>query len=122
MLNDLIIFQKVYDFLLWLKPTVQRFTKAHKYSLGADLEKKTLELLEQIVRANLSRDKRPFIEECFVRYEIIQVFIRLAREYNLLSAKQYEYASKQLAEIGRLLGGWLKKFSNSAISFNGIGG
>jgi hypothetical protein len=79
-------------------------------------------LLEQIVRANLLKNKKPAIEECFVHYEIIKVFVRLAREYNLLGAKQYEYASKELAEIGRLLGGWHKKFSNIAVPLNGIEG
>ena len=37
MLYDLTIFQKAYDFLLWVKPTVQRFAKVHKYSLGVQL-------------------------------------------------------------------------------------
>jgi len=36
MIQDLIIFQKTYDFLLWLKPVTQKFAKAHKYGLGKD--------------------------------------------------------------------------------------
>jgi len=111
MLRDLIVFQKTYDFLLWVKPTVQRFQKMHKYSLGLQLENETLEMLKCIIRANLSRNKKNEIfEETFVRYETILVLIRLSKDFNLINIKQYEFASVNLAEIGRLLGGWRKKF------------
>jgi len=111
MLYELKIFQKTYDFLLWVKPTVQRFAKVHKYSLGIQLENETIELLKQIVRANFKReDKKEFIEECFIHYELIKILIRLSKDYKLLSIKQYEFAAKELEEIGKLLGGWYKKF------------
>lgn len=111
MLYDLKIFQKTYDFLLWIKPTVQKFAKVHKYSLGVQLENEVLELLKKIIKANFKRDnKKEFIEECFVSYEIVKVLIRLSKEYKLLNIKQYEFASKELDEIGRLLGGWQKRF------------
>ncbi len=112
MLYDLKIFQKVYDFLLWVKPTVQRFSKVHKYSLGLELEKETIGLVKQIVRTNFKKtDRKQAIEECFVYYEIVKILVRLAKDYKLLSLKQYEFASKELVEIGKLLGGWYKRFS-----------
>jgi len=46
MIDDLIVYQKTYDFLLWIKPTVQRFQKVHKYSLGVQLENAVLDLGE----------------------------------------------------------------------------
>ena len=110
MISDLIVFQKTYDFLLWIKPTVQRFAKVHKYGLGVELEQETLRLLRQIIRANMFKiEKRKHIAECFVNYETVKIFIRLSKDYNLLSIKQYEYAATRLDEIGRLLGGWYKK-------------
>jgi len=110
MISDLIVFQKTYDFLLWVKPTVQRFAKVHKYSLGAELERETVQLLRQIIRANMHKtEKRDRIAECFVNYETIKIFVRLGKDYKLLSNKQYEFAAVQLNEIGRLLGGWYKK-------------
>jgi len=111
MLYDLKIFQKTYDFLLWIKPTVQRFAKAHKYSLGIQLENEAIELLRKIVKANFKRgSKRQEIEDCFIHYEVIKIFIRLSKDYKLLSLRQYEFASKELVEIGALLGGWYKPY------------
>ncbi len=112
MLYDLKLFQKVYDFLLWIKPTVQRFAKVHKYSLGIQLENEVIELLKAITRANFKKgNKRSFIEECVVHFEIIKILIRMAKDFKLLSIKQYEFAAKKLEEIGKLLGGWYKRFS-----------
>ena len=111
MLYDLTIFQKAYDFLLWVKPTVQRFAKVHKYSLGVQLENESLGLVQQIIRTNFKRgNKSELIDECFVRYETIKVLIRLSKDFKLLTIKQYEFASKELDEIGRLLGGWRRRF------------
>ncbi len=112
MLHDLKIFQKTYDFLFWIKPVVQRFSKSHKYSLGLQLETEVLYLLKYITRANMSRDnKRALIQECMVRYETTKVLVRLSKDYKLISLKQYEFASDKLLEIGRMLGGWLKRFA-----------
>lgn len=115
MLHDLFVFQKTYDFLLWIKPTVQKFAKVHKYSLGLQLETETLELLKCIIRANLSRTKKSeIIEEAFVRYETVTVLIRISKDFKSINIKQYEFASTKLAEIERLLGGWRKKFAQGA--------
>ena len=112
MLYDLKVFQKVYDFLLWTNPTIQRFAKVHKYGLGVELEKETTELVKQIIRANFRKtDRGKDIEECLVHYEIIKILIRMSKDYHLLSLRQYEFAAQELNEIGKLLGGWYKKFS-----------
>lgn len=90
---------------------MQRFAKAHKYSLGIQLENEVLELLKCIIRANFSRDnKHIFIEECLVRYETVNVLVRLCKDYKLINITQYEFAATRLVEIGKLLGGWRRKF------------
>jgi len=110
MIEELIVFQKVYDFLLWIKPTVQRFQKVHKFSLGVQLENSVLDLLKSVVRANNSVDKIVLISECFVCFEVVKVFVRLSRDFRLLTVKQFEFSSGKLEEINRLLLGWQKKF------------
>ncbi len=108
MLHDLTLYQKSYEFLFWIKQVVQKFAKAHKYALGIQLENEMLELVKAIVRANRAWDKRPYIEECFVRYETVRILVRACKDFKLITVRQYEFASEKLAEIGRLLGGWQK--------------
>ena len=66
MIEELIVYQRVYDFLLWVKPTVQRFQKVHKFSLGVSLENSVLDLLKSIVKANNSKDKVALISDCLL--------------------------------------------------------
>jgi len=50
MIDDLIVYQKTYDFLLWVKPTVQRFQKKTQVN---DLNKENIKLKNC---ANSSKD------------------------------------------------------------------
>ena len=56
-------------------------------------------------------NKAEFIEECIVSYEALRILIRVAQNFNVLNLRQYELAAQKLEEIGRLLGGWHKRFS-----------
>ena len=113
-IEDLIVFQKTYDFLVWLKIVVHRLAKVHKYSLGIQIEDESVRLIRQITRANLTReDKRERISECLETLEVIKVLLRISHEFNRsggISVKHYERGSEMLVEIGRLLGGWREKF------------
>lgn len=104
--DKLIVFRKVYEYLFWLRPTVERFAKIHKYSLGVELQANTLELLKCIVKANYSENKTDYTQEALTEYEIQRLYLRLAFDYRLLSRPQFEFASEKLDEIGRLLRGW----------------
>jgi hypothetical protein len=46
------------------------------------------------------------------RFRRLRLYVRLSDERSLLKDNQYRYASEQLTEIGKLLGGWLKTLSN----------
>jgi len=111
MLEEMIVYQKAYDLLFWIKPTVERFTRVHKYSLGLELEKETLELLKSIARLNIKKDKKESLEECFVCYEIVKILIRLSKDFKLISIRQYEYSSELIVEIEKMLFGLKKRFN-----------
>lgn len=113
-IENLIVFQKTYDFFVWQKAIIRHLAKVHKYSIGIQLENETLNLLKQIARANLSRNnKNEEIAECLAILEIIKILIRAGHEFNReggISLPHYQVASEKLIEIGKLLGAWWKKF------------
>ncbi len=39
----------------------------------------------------------------------LRLLVRLSFDMQFLNLKSYEYASRQIAELGRMLGGWIKK-------------
>lgn len=111
MLHDLVIFQKTYDLLFWVKKIVPKFAKVHKYSLGIQLENGVLDLLEAIIQANMSYShKNTLIKACLAKHEMVRVFVRLSKDLKLISLKQYEYASEKITEIGKMLNAWEKRF------------
>ncbi len=114
MLGDLIIFQKIYDFLLWLHPVVNKFPKSQRFVLGQRIENKTLDLLHSIVVANSERDKSIMLGRASVELDELRILVRLSKDLRFVNIGQYGVAAEKLNEIGRLLSGWTAKFSRRA--------
>jgi len=111
MLSDFKLFQNTYDFLLWLWPTVSRFPKSEKYVLGEKLKLITTFLLGDIIAFNNADcDKKKYLFQASIELEQLRVFIRLSKDLKILDFKKYESSSKQLDEIGKLLGGLISKY------------
>lgn len=107
-MNDLVIFQKVYDFMLYFFPIVDRFPRYEKFVLCTQIKNCTLDIAREVVRANKSRSKKPILYGIDIRLEELRMLVRFSRDRRFLSLKSYEHSSKLLSEIGRLLGGWIK--------------
>lgn len=113
--EELLVYQKTIDFFVWERPVIRHLAKVHRYSLGVQIETRTLELLERIIEANYVREgKAERIERCLVSLEVLKALVRAgheARNDGGISAKHYETASVRLLEIGRLLSAWRKRFA-----------
>ncbi len=107
-MQDLTIYQKTYDLILYLFPIVDRFPKYEKFVLCSQIKNRLLYIIKQIIRANKSRNKIPVLFDIDISLEELRVLIRLAHDRRFLSKKSYAETSRRLSEIGRLLGGWLK--------------
>jgi hypothetical protein len=57
MIQDLIIYQKTYDLLLYIHPILAKFPKNQRYVLGQRIENKILDIIEYIIKANMLRKK-----------------------------------------------------------------
>jgi len=110
-LRNLIIYQKVYDLILYLFPILNRFPKTQKFVLAQQIENSILEIAKLITQANLERDKRSSLTKIDIELEKLRLLIRLAKDLRFINVKRYEYVSKMVNEVGRLLGGWIRKFS-----------
>jgi hypothetical protein len=61
------------------------------------------------VTANRRRDKVPDLDEASGTVDALRITLRLSTRLSLLSHTGYEGLSRELDEIGRMLGGWLKQ-------------
>lgn len=103
------IFSKTSDFILWLLNHTEKFPKSERFRMARRLEDAVFEFYELLVQAVRSnRKKTVLLAEADLELEKIRLYLRLAHARKLSSTRQYQYASGQVIEIGKLLGGWIK--------------
>ena len=110
MIDQLIIFQKIYDLLLYIYPTVNKFPKSQRFVLSQHIFNSLLEILKLTIIANSKPIKERIYEQeqISVYLDIFRIYIRLSKDLNFLSIRKYEHIMRYINEIGKLLHGWKK--------------
>ena len=91
-----------------------QFPRAERYALATEIKQSMYKIMRLIIQANKQRNKRQLQNEIDVELDVLRMFIRLAAEKQTknqpayLPLRKYEIWSKQLNEIGKMLGGWIK--------------
>jgi hypothetical protein len=106
--EELIVITKTYDLILWSCSHTSRFPRQHRFVLGERLERTLYDLLETLIQAKYTRDRKSLLGDANLKLEILRFQVRLAKDLQCLRANSYEFASKQINEIGNMVGGWLK--------------
>jgi hypothetical protein len=111
MADDLVIFSRTYDLLEWLVPRAESFPRIFRYTVTARLLGAALDLPEQLLEAQSHRGaaRRNRLAEADASLNKLRLYLRLAHSWRWLSDGQYEHVSRMVAEIGRLLGGWIRQ-------------
>lgn len=108
MLQDLVIFQKVYDLILWMYPLINKFPKKQRFVLGQQLENALLNILKGIIQANQERNKLEILKQVSIDLDKFRILFRLAKDLRFMSIKQYQFGAEKINEVGKVLGGWMK--------------
>ena len=108
-----------YQFLTWLMPTVEKFPRSHKFTIGDRIETAALDVLEMLIEATYTRDRLQHLQQANLGIEKLRFLLQLAADLKLLDRRRYEHAARALDETGRLIGGWTKV--QRAASSNTVG-
>ncbi len=100
--------EKMYQFLLWLVPTVDKMPRAQKFTLGDRIHSTALDALENLIEATYSKSAEPYLRQVNLGLEKLRFLFRLAADLHLIDLRRYEYAARAINEVGQLVGGWLK--------------
>ena len=108
--KEMVILTRTYDLLLWLLPRTERFPKTQRFVLTKRLQDAALDFQEALFLANAhsGRARLAHLQDADAHLNKLRLYLRLARQWGWLSSGQYEHVSRMVAEIGRLLGGWLR--------------
>jgi four helix bundle protein len=106
----MIIFTRTYDFISWLLPLVEKFPKSQRFVVTARLQNAALDFQELIIEANARRGAKRLEKLESADSELLKarLYLRLCEKWEWISPGQYRHASGMVAELGKLLGGWIK--------------
>jgi hypothetical protein len=107
--KEMLVIKKGYDFSKWLLNHTGKFPKSYRFSVALKLENGILDFIEMTTVANMRRNKLPLLKRADEALARLRLLFRLSFEMRFINLKSYEYGSLQLVELGKLLGGWLKK-------------
>lgn len=109
--EEMLAIARTYDFIGWLLPHTEHFPRSQRFVVTRRLQDAVLDLYERLTEANARRGKARLerLQEADVSLDKARHYLRLVAQWGWLSGAQYQHAAKMVAEIGRLLGGWIKQ-------------
>jgi hypothetical protein len=110
------IFNKTYDLLHWLIPCTLEFPKSQRFVMALRVQQAAFSLYELLVQAGKGSAPADTLRQADIVLEQLRLYLRLCKDLELLSPRQYEHSARLTDEIGRLLGGWLKKAGRPSAS------
>ena len=111
MADEMVIFVRVFDLLEWLVPKGESFPRTFRHTVTQRLLAAALDLPEHLYRAQSRRGKprQEALIEADATLNTLRLYLRLAHRWRWLWNGHYEHVSRMVAEIGRLLGGWMRQ-------------
>jgi len=111
--NQSPIFLKYYDLMLWLIPHMLTFPKSQRGVLAKQLQHELFSNYELLVDAGKSEHPLQTLNDIDKGLIRLRTYLKLSYELKVFSVGQYEHVSRLIAEIGRLLGAWIKSVQHS---------
>ena len=65
-----------FQFLMWLVPAVEKFPRAQKFLLGDRIQTTALDVLECLIEATYTRDRRGYLARANLGLEKLRVLLR----------------------------------------------
>ena len=108
-MQDLRVAQKVEQMIEYGYAAVRHFPKAERHVMSQELRLSMLQVLRLVIVCGKRYHKKTTLRDLDAELELLRRQIRLAQTLKILPFKKYETWARQLDEIGRMIGSWLKK-------------
>jgi hypothetical protein len=111
MASELKVISDCYDLALYLSRRVEKFPRSHRYTLGADIERRVQGFIGDLVRARYTpagECRAAILADLNTELEVLRFQVRLAKDLNALPISSHGEVTRQLAQVGAQVGGWLK--------------
>ncbi len=102
------ILEKAEDMAEYAYIALRNYPKSEKYTLAADTRRALFRLISLILRANRVRNKLPVLAEIDAELDLLRTLVRMGHRLGFLPFKKYRLLAEKLAELGMMLGGWMR--------------
>jgi four helix bundle protein len=103
------IFVKTETFMAWLFEHTAKFPRHERFRLAKRIEDSLFDFHAALIMATGSTDPKQHLSHADAQLNLLRAYLRLAVELKYTTPKQYQHTAEHTSEIGRLLGGWMKK-------------
>jgi len=98
-----LLFQKTYDLVKWIYPTVNKFPRKQRIVLSQRIEITSIRILELVIDIS-NRDTQTNQRKILYEIHKLQILLRLCKDLSYLSFRKYEHVSSLLNEISNIIG------------------
>ena len=98
----------LFDLCHWYMTRTNRFPKNWRVTLGDRIDRLMVDMVATAQRARLRTDKRALLIQLNEDIDVLRALTRLSLRLECIRERQYEYVARQIDEIGRQIGGWLR--------------
>ena len=104
------LFVRTYDLLQWLIPQLGKFPRVHRFGITERIQRVAMDFQDSLIAAGKSQgeQRHVWLQRSDIQLEQLRLWLRLTRDLEILSIRRYEHAARLIAEVGRLLGAWIK--------------
>lgn len=106
----LLLEKKIKDLKMYVGVMLRNFPRYEKFALANEIRLNVVSMQRLVIAGGKKYFKKTDMRDLDIEHEMLRQNIYLSYESQYIDARRFEYISKMVDEIGRLIGDWLKKF------------
>ena len=107
--EELSVIQKTHDLIQWMVPMINKLPRDHKFTLGDRITSNLYLLLETLLKARYSSEKKDELKQANLCLDIQREQLKILMGFNLIDSRRFLHASELINHVGVEIGGWLRQ-------------
>lgn len=102
------VFTRFYRLTNWILDRLERYPRTVRIILADRMGCLCLNILQEIVEALYTKERLGLLRKVNLDLEGLRILVRLSKDRQYINFRQYEYCSKEINEVGAMVGGWIR--------------
>lgn len=103
-----ILLMKIEELDAYSQIALQQYPRIERYALCADVRKSLASIERLTIIAWKRYHKKTTLQDLDVEIEVLRMWLRKSLRLKYITPHRYETWSRQVNEIGRMVGGWMR--------------